>query len=194
VLNLKEKMKNISLIIALLFSVVIFDSCKKGCTDPYAYNYNANREIDNGSCNIYSHVVLHSVDIQSIPEYNSLGYPWDAGFGDDLDNDNSYPDLYVHFRADSGYSYNSSSWNWYDVDFNNVNVNQDLSVPLSLSAWRTGGFWVYLEEVDNGWYKEHIDSIFVDPFDYDATYNRFLDTLVVTKGEIQLTANMEWFQ
>ena len=60
-------------------------------------------------------------------------------------------------------------------------------------AWNTGGFWVYFQEVDNGWYKEDIDSVFVDPFEYDASYNRFKDTMVVTKGEIQITANMEWF-
>ena len=187
-------MKNITLLVLSVCCLFVFDSCKKGCTDPYASNYNANREIDNGSCNIYSHVVLHSVDVHSIPENNSLGYPWDAGFGDDLDNDNTYPDLYLHFKADSGYAYNSSSWTWYDVDFNNVNINQYLSVPLSLYAWNTGGFWVYFQEVDNGWYKEDIDSVFVDPFDYDASYNRFKDTMVVTKGEIQITANMEWFQ
>ncbi len=186
-------MKNLILTLSISLIVLPFQSCKKGCTDPYASNYNPNREIDNGSCNMYSHVVLHSVDIQSIPEFNSLGYPWDAGFGDDLDNDNTYPDLFIHFRADSGYSYSSSSWNRYDVNFNNTNINQNLIVPLSLTAWRTGGFWVYIEEVDNGWYYENIDSVFVDPFDYDASYNRFKDTIVVNKGEIQLTANMEWF-
>ena len=175
------------------FTLFVFDSCKKGCTDPYAENYNPNREIDNGSCNVYSHVLLNSVNIHTIPELNSIGYAWDAGFGTDLDDDNTYPDLFVSFKADNGYSLIPNTY-WPTVDPNNVGVYQELDPVLSLSSWQQGGFWIYLSEIDFPFEEELIDSVFVDPFDYDAGYNRFKDTMMVIKGNIQLTANMNWVE
>ena len=186
-------MKNLILILSISLIVLPFQSCKKGCTDPYAENYNPNREEDNGSCNVYSHVVLNSVTVHTIPVLNALGYGWDAGFGDDLDNDNTYPDLFISFKADNGYSLVPNTY-WPTVDPNNVNVYQELSPTLSLSSWQEGGFWIYLSEIDFPFEEELIDSVFVDPFDYDARYNRFKDTMMVSKGNIQITANMNWVE
>ncbi len=176
----------------IISSVFFISSCKKGCTDPYATNYNANKEVDNGNCHVYDHVVLNSVKINSIPELNDLGYAWDSGFGADLDNDNSYPDLFVTFKAENGYSLTPNTY-WPTIDPNNVDVTQDLSPSLSLGGWEEGGFWVYLYEIDYPFEQEFIDSVYVDPFDYDASSSRFKDTLDITQGDIQFTAYMQWF-
>ena len=102
-------------------------------------------------------------------------------------------DLFISFKADNGYSLVPNTY-WPTVDPNNVNVYQELSPTLSLSSWQEGGFWIYLSEIDFPFEEELNDSVFVDPFDYDARYYRFKDTMMVSKGNIQITANMNWVE
>lgn len=185
------KLYNILFTISLvLFSL---NSCKKGCTDPYATNYNSKKTKDNGTCEVYSTVTLHSVDVKKIPEKNANGHLWDAGQDNDLDNDNSYPDLYLWYRAEDGYTFNPSTYQA-TVDPNNVNENFALDPALSLSGWKNDkGFWVYFEEVDlGGGAFDPIDSILVKPFDFNANTDRFKDTMDITIGNFEFTANMSW--
>ena len=184
-------MRKLELLLVII-SIMSFGSCKKGCTDPYAENYNPKKEKDNGSCNVYDHVVLNSVRVDKIPEYNELGYAWDAGYGNDLDADNTYPDLFLTFSADNGYSLVPNTY-WPTVDPNNVNIEQQLTPTLSLSEWHEGGFWVYFYEIDYPFEQEFIDSVFIDPFDYGANTNRFKDSLPIIKGNVRFTAFMDWY-
>ena len=184
--------------VLLLAGLMIFslNSCKKGCIDPYAKNYNSKKKKDNGSCTYYSTVTLHSIDVKKIPSKNSNGHLWDDGLDNDTDNDNSYPDLYVWFKAEGGYSLKPTIY-YETIDPLNVNINFTLDPVLSTDEWKNDkGFWVYFEEVDynNGAFYEPIDSVLVKPFDKNGSTDahRFRDTLQVVDGEIEFTANMSW--
>jgi len=183
-----------SLNVLLLASLMVFslNSCKKGCIDPYAKNYNSKKTKDNGKCEFYSTVTLHSVDVKKIPSKNSNGHLWDAGLDNDTDNDNSFPDLYVWFRAEGGYTFEPTTYQP-TVDPLNVNRNFSLNPAISTAEWKNDkGFWVYFEEVDGGGsIFESIDSVLVKPFDKNGT-NRFKDTMDVNVGNISFTANMTW--
>lgn len=172
--------------------MISFNSCKKGCTDPYAKNYNSKKTKDNGSCDYYSTVKLHSVDVKTIPAKNSNGNFWDAGLDNDLDNDQSYPDLYLWYKAEGGYVLEPTTYQP-TVDPLDVNKTFSLSPALSLADWKNDkGFWVYFEEVDQGGLFEPIDSILIKPFDINGSGNRFRDTMDITVGSISITANMSW--
>ena len=179
------------------FSIVLIfialQSCKKGCIDPYATNYKPKKTVDNGKCDVYTRVTLNSIEINTIPEYNSDNELWDNATNNDFDQDNTHPDLAITYRAESGYSFDPGEY-YPTVDPNNVDWLQYLSVPISITDWKNdNGFYVYFYEVDlNGTYYILMDSVFVDPFDYDAKKDRFKDTLEVTKGNIEFTAHMVW--
>ncbi|HIP37605.1 MAG TPA: hypothetical protein EYG85_12210 [Crocinitomix sp.] len=187
-------MKKASVLFILTSVLLIsFNSCKKGCTDPYATNYNAKKTKDNGKCEFYSRVILHSVDVLKIPEKNSNGNFWDAGTDGDLDNDNSFPDLYVSFKAEGGYSYEPSTY-YPTIDPYNVDRNFDINPAIYTTEWRNNkGFYVYFYEVDlSGSVFDLIDSVQVIPFDINGSGDRFRDTLLITKGAIEFKANMSW--
>lgn len=166
------------------------NSCKKGCTDPLAHNYQEKKTKDNGSCEVYSSVKLASVDVASFTKYNYASTTWDNGYADDLDDDGSLPDLFVSFKIEGGNSYEPTA---FYPSVNTTETNVSINVPsLSITDWETGSFWVYFYEVDlGGGHLEFIDSVEVQPYAANDE-DRFRDTLVVNKGEIQFTANMQW--
>jgi hypothetical protein len=43
-------MKNITLLVLSVCCLFVFNSCKKGCTDPIANNYELDAVVDNGIC------------------------------------------------------------------------------------------------------------------------------------------------
>lgn len=183
-------MKTKLVALALLAGFVSFNSCKKGCTDPLAHNYNEKKTKDNGTCEVYSSVQLSSIDISTIPEHNSNGVIWDGGNGDDLDNDNTLPDLYVRFKAESGYAYVPTTY-MPTILPSNVNKTQYLT-PISILDWEDKSFWAYFYEIDlSGSSRELIDSVEIQPYLKGAS-DSFRDTLEVTKGNITFTANMQW--
>ncbi len=186
-------MKKITFTLALLALAFGVDSCKKGCTNPKAYNYNAKKKKDNGSCKLYTSVTLHSIDIATIPARNSHGHLWDDGYDGDLDNDNTKPDLRVTFSAEGGYSDVSSS-TFYTVEPSNVNKTKTLTSPLSITDWENKIFWAYFYERDGSYYSPHyelIDSVEIRPF-LDSDSDKFRDTLEISSGSISFTANMAW--
>ncbi len=166
------------------------NSCKKGCTNPLAHNYQEKKTKDNGSCKVYSSVKLASVNVASFTEHNYASVIWDGGYGDDMDDDNTLPDLFISFKADGGKFYEPESF-FPSVSVTETNITK--SIPsLSISDWQTGSFWVFFYEVDlGGGHLEFIDSVEVQPY-VSTDSDRFKDTLVVTKGEIRFTANMVW--
>lgn len=168
-------------------------SCKKGCTDPYAKNYNAKKTIDKGNCNHYSKVTLNSIYISEIPELNQDSEPWDNATNNDLDNDGTHPDLYIEYRAENGYTLEPASY-LPTVNPSNVDWLYELEIPLKQENWKDDkGFYVTFYEVDNnGTYEVLMDSILIRPFDYHAKYNRFRDTLELEKNNIKFTAHMKW--
>ena len=170
--------------------LVTGNSCKKGCTDPLAHNYQEKKTKDNGSCEVYSSVKFNSVDVASFPKYNSVSTTWDSGYANDLDDDNTLPDLYLTFKAEGGSSYNPVSF-FPSVETSATNVS--VIIPsMSITDWQTASFWVYFYEVDlSGAHEELIDSVEVLPY-VSTGDDRFRDTLVVTKGDITFTANMTW--
>jgi hypothetical protein len=188
-------MKKIILITLSLFTLITFNACKKGCTDPYAKNYNAKKTKDNGKCEVYNRVILHSIDVKTIPEKTSNGYLWDDGHTGDKDNNNSFPELYTYFKAEGGYDYDPQ--NYYEtIDPYNVNISFELNPTISVTDWKNDkGFWVYFYDVDSlGYYLELIDSVKIKPFDLNADDEdiKFKDTIDVSKNGILFTANMSW--
>lgn len=185
-------MKKLTLVLPLAI-IAMFSSCKKGCTDPYAYNYNSKKKKDNGSCTVYSNVTLNSIKIETIPALNPDGETWDNATNNDYDQDNTYPDLFVSFSAEGGYDYIPNTY-FPDVNPAIVNRTQSLGSPISVTEWQDGnGFWVYFYEADyQGAIKIKMDSVLIEPFEMDASSDRFKDTLMVTKGDISFEARMEW--
>ena len=155
-------------IVCVLFSTLCFNSCKKGCTDPLAFNYNSNRTEDNGSCRYYDLVFLDSIRINRISEVDQIGYGWDAGDTLDVDNDFTFPDLYVTVLTPSGYLYNSTSY-WSDINPNYCDVLMDFSGQISSSQWEQNGFIIYLYDYEYDNTIQFIDSVFVNPYNYNAT-------------------------
>lgn len=186
-------MKQFTYLALILFNVFTISSCKKGCTNPYATNYKPKKSIDNGKCDVYQRVTLNSIYISSIPEYDNNGVFWDNGGNGDLDMDNTHPDLAITYRAESGYSFDPNEY-YPTVSPNNVDWLQELTNPISINDWQNdSGFYVYFWEVDNnGNDFTFMDSIKIDPFDYDAKNNRFKDSLVVTQGNYKFSAMMTW--
>jgi hypothetical protein len=173
--------------------IVSISSCKKGCTDPYATNYKKKKTVDDGSCEVYSRVTLNSVEIKTVDEYNTDGDLWDNAENNDYDQDASHPDLYVSFKAEGGYLYEPTSY-LPTANPNDVGWIQYVDVPISVNDWKDDkGFYVKFYEVDQGGlYYIPMDSIFIDPFDFDAKSDRFKDTLDVVKGDYSITAHMVW--
>ena len=69
-----------SFFIYIILFVFITTSCKKGCTDPLAYNYNAHRSIDNGRCKYHNFVRIDSIRILNISDTDQNGVEWDDPF------------------------------------------------------------------------------------------------------------------
>ena len=173
--------------------LITFLSCKKGCTDPYAKNYKPKKSVDNGKCDVYQRVTLTSIYVSKIKEYDPNGVLWDNSGVDDLDQDNSPPDLAITYRAESGYTFDPNEY-YPTVNPNNVDWLQELATPISINDWKNDNvFYVYFWEVDNdGLNYTFMDSLKIDPFDYDAKSNRFKDSLVINENYYNFTAYMEW--
>ncbi len=175
---------------ALLFS------CKKGCTDPEAYNYNMNRSIDNGSCKYYNTVTLDSVKVNSFAEFNNQSQGWDAGSSADIDNDNTLPDLFLGFKSPNNYISNNSTVVYYDVNPFDVNYTFELNPKLTSTQWINSGYWVYLYDIEFDNSYEPIDSVFLEPFDnYGSSKDeRFQKTISVDKGFnlLNIVAYFSW--
>jgi hypothetical protein len=141
-------MRIFSIFTILTISFLSLTACKKGCTDPYAINYKKNKTIDNGKCEVYERVTLHSVEIKTINEYNPNGELWDNATNNDFDQDGSHPDIYVSFRAEGGYLYEPTTY-LPTANPNNVGWIQYVDVPISVNDWQSEkGFYVHFYEVD----------------------------------------------
>jgi hypothetical protein len=175
---------------------VVLLSCKKGCTDPEAYNYNSNRTIDNGSCRYYKTVTLDSVKVNSFAELNNQNQGWDAGFSPDIDNNNTLPDLFLGFRSPTNYVSNNATVLYYDVNPFDVDYTFELNPKLTSSQWINSGYWIYLYDLEYDNTFELIDSVFIEPFDYYGSTRdtRFQKVISVDKGFnlMNLKAYFSW--
>jgi hypothetical protein len=160
-----------SLFITLL---VLTSSCKKGCTDPLAYNYKPNKTVDNGKCKYYDLVYLDSIKISRVRSQNSLGNNWDSGDSLDYDNDNSNPDISLKIITPSGY--NHSSVNMYtNVNPFDANILFEFNNDYASDMWSQNGFLVYVYDFEMNFSTQLIDSLWINPFNSDQTgkSNRF---------------------
>ncbi|MCB9224684.1 MAG: hypothetical protein R2780_00165 [Crocinitomicaceae bacterium] len=72
-------MKNAFQIISILvIASAILTSCKKGCRDAAATNYDEKAKINDG-CVYYSKFQINSVKLVTYPNVNSSAVPWDSG-------------------------------------------------------------------------------------------------------------------
>jgi hypothetical protein len=68
-----------------MFSILLLGSCaKNGCTDPLAFNYDANATKDDGSCN-FQYPCPNDVDYTCIPDYVFEKALIDLGYDDIMD-------------------------------------------------------------------------------------------------------------
>ena len=189
-------MKLFNKIFLIIVFLSTFSSCKKGCTDPEAYNYNINRTIDNGSCSYYQTVTLDSVKVNSFAEFNNQNEGWDAGFLPDIDNDNTLPDLSLGFRSPTNYVSNNSTVIYDDVNPFDVDYTFELNPKLTSSQWINSGYWIYLYDIEYDYTYEIIDSVFLEPFDNYGTFRdaRFKRVISVDKGFnlVNLEAYFSW--
>ena len=180
----------------LVITIAIFStSCKKGCTDPLAYNYNSNRTIDNGSCKVYDLIYLDSIRIDRIRSQNSLGNNWDSGDSLDFDNDDSNPDISLKIVTPSGY--HAPSVNMFtNINPYNADVLFDFNDDFASDMWSNGGYTVYVYDFEMNFSTQLIDSIFIMPFDAieKRRSQRFKKRIVFDYFErgIGLTAYFSW--
>ena len=183
------------LFLILIFST-IFNACKKGCTDPEAYNYNINRTIDNGSCKYYQSVPLDSVKVYSFPELNNQNQGWDAGYSSDIDSNNTFPDLFLGFISPTNYVNNNLTYVYNDVNPFIVDYTFELMPKLTSSQWINLGYWIYLYDLEYDNSFEPIDSVYLEPFDnYGSSRSeRFKTSMAVNQGfnNLNLEAYFSW--
>ena len=159
--------KNVSLLLSLIL-IICFNSCKKGCTDPLAYNYNSNRTIDNGSCRFYDLIYLDSLRLTRFDDANSLGNNWESGDSLDYDNDNSYPDVYIKVKTPSGYLYDPFEY-YEDISPFNPDLFIDYNDNISSNNWQEEGFVLYIYDYELNSSFQLMDSVEVMPFNYNGT-------------------------
>ena len=175
----------------ILYLVLIFilplTSCKKGCTDPLAYNYNANRSIDNGRCKYHQYVRLDSVRIYNIKDENDNGLGWDSPFAWwDMTFDVFIDDELVHVLPDI-----------YSVNFSYM--SEDVLVDLSdVSAlknydWESSDYKIVFFDYDNP-NVEIVDSAIINPFYYLGTRqnDRFFDSIRYDQHDLDFRAYFSW--
>ena len=173
----------------------MFFSCRKGCTDPLAYNYNANRTVDNGNCKYYDLVYLDSIKISRINSQNELGNNWDSGDSLDYDNDDSNPDVSLKVITPSGYHAFSVNM------FTNVNpfypdIVFDFNNDFASDMWSSNGFSILIYEFEMDFSTKLIDSVYIKPFDANESRksDRFKKRVVLDyfADSIGLTAFFSW--
>lgn len=187
-------MKKILYLFIFLISLLFF-SCRKGCTDPLAYNYNANRTVDNGKCKYYDLVYLDSIKISRINSQNELGNNWDSGDSLDYDNDESNPDVSLKVITPSGYHAFSVNM------FTNVNpfypdIVFDFNNDFASDMWSSNGFSILIYEFEMDFSTQLIDSVYIKPFDANESRksDRFKKRVVLDyfADSIGLTAFFSW--
>ena len=178
----------------IIFLTASMYCCKKGCTDPEAYNYNVNRSIDNGRCKYYNTVSLDCVVINSFAELNHQGNGWDAGVSPDTDGDNTFPDLFLSFITPTGYESYSNIRE--DVNPFDVYYTFEIVPKLTSSQWFDSGYWIYLYDFEYDNTFELIDSVFLEPFDYyeSSSSSRFKTKISINKGfnMLNMDAYFSW--
>ena len=161
----------------LIFVIVsLFFSCKRGCTDPFAYNYKPNKTVDNGKCKFYDIVYVDSLRINRLPSVNTIGNSWDGGDSLDFDNNNSYPDIHIQVNTPSGYYIIGDEF-WSDVNPFSSNLFAYYGDKISSSGWEENSFTFYIFEWDLDFSMQLIDSIVINPFKQEERNrkHRFLE-------------------
>ena len=157
--------------ICVLLILFITPSCKKGCTDPLAYNYNAHRSVDNGRCKYHNHVRIDSIHIFNISDTDENGVGWDEPFNSwDLTFDVFVGDDLV-FVSDI-----------FDVNFssmdNDVFLNLSDRNGIKNNDWENNGYKIVFYDYDDP-YLVPIDSAEINPFYYVGMKekDRFLEKI-----------------
>jgi hypothetical protein len=152
----------------VVFIILVSISCKKGCTDPLAYNYNANKTIDKGNCKFYDLVYLDSIKITRVNSQNSLGNNWDAGDSLDFDNDNSNPDISLEIVTPN--DYHDFSVNMYtNINPFNPDIIFDFNNDFASDMWASNGYKIYVYDFEMNFTTQLIDSVFIMPFNSDGS-------------------------
>tara|TARA_B100000683_G_scaffold79120_1_gene78165 strand:+ start:1862 stop:2407 length:546 start_codon:yes stop_codon:yes gene_type:complete len=176
----------------ILYFTLIFilplTGCKKGCTDPLGYNYNANRSIDNGRCKYHQFVSLDSIKIYHVKDENDNGIGWDYPFSWwDLTFDVFIDDELVHILPDI-YSVNFSTYMTenFTVDLSDVN-------SLKNYDWESSEYKIVIYDYDNP-NIEPVDSAVINPFYYlgSRQNDRFFDSISYDQHDLDFTAYFSW--
>ena len=180
----------------LLIGLFLFiSSCKKGCTDPLAYNYNSNKTIDNGNCNYYDLVYVDSIKIKRFPSVNQLGNTWDGGDSLDIDNDNTFPDIHIKVKTPIGYINEINHWPG-SVNPFSCNLLFNCGNSISSNAWDQAGFTFYIYDYEYNLSLQLIDSLIISPFNFNGSgrSNRFIRKyeLDSSSDEIDFTVYFHW--
>jgi hypothetical protein len=72
-------MKNISLLLLLISSLLIVSCQKKGCIDTDALNYTTGAKKDDGTCTYPTKVKITAAKLKNFPNVDGFGYSWDNG-------------------------------------------------------------------------------------------------------------------
>lgn len=147
-----------SFYVCIILCVFITTSCKKGCTDPLAYNYNAHRSIDNGRCKYHNHVRIDSIRILNISDTDQNGVEWDDPF--------NWWDLTFDVYVGNDLIYMSDI---FDVNFSSMgnDVFLDLSDENELKndEWENDGYKIVFYDYDDP-HVVPVDSAVINPFYY----------------------------
>ena len=147
-----------SFYVCIILFVFITTSCKKGCTDPLAYNYNAHRSIDNGRCKYHNHVRIDSIRILNISDTDQNGVEWDDPF--------NWWDLTFDVYVGNDLIYMSDL---FVVNFSSMgnDVFLDLSDENELKndEWENDGYKIVFYDYDDP-YVVPVDSAVINPFYY----------------------------
>ena len=144
--------------VSIILFVFITISCKKGCTDPLAYNYNAHRSIDNGRCKYHNHVRIDSIRILNISDTDQNGVKWDDPF--------NWWDLTFDVYVGNDLIYMSDI---FDVNFysmgNDVFLDLSDENELKNDEWENDGYKIVFYDYDDP-YVVPVDSAVINPFYY----------------------------
>ena len=147
-----------SFFICTILFVSITTSCKKGCTDPLAYNYNAHRSIDNGRCKYHNFVRIDSIRILNISDTDQNGVEWDDPF--------NWWDLTFDVYIGNDLIYMSDI---FDVNFsmmgNDVFLDLSDENELKNDEWENDGYKIVFYDYDDP-YVVPVDSAVINPFYY----------------------------
>ena len=160
-----------SFFIYIILFVFITTSCKKGCTDPLAYNYNAHRSIDNGRCKYHNFVRIDSIRILNISDTDQNGVEWDDPF--------NWWDLTFDVYIGNDLIYMSDI---FDVNFsmmgNDVFLDLSDENELKNDEWENDGYKIVFYDYDDP-YVVSVDSAVINPFYYVGMKknDRFLEKI-----------------